>query len=84
MHERKKRQRKRLRFKLKNITGILEFCRDESLGSKQTTIYIMELQVSIKCYLEKVCIKTEEKEKRKKMLLDSRQPFMNRLGNNCF
>jgi len=54
---------------LKNITGILEFCRDESLDSKQTTIYIMELQVSIKRYLEKVCIKTEEKEKRKKCYL---------------
>jgi hypothetical protein len=33
---------------MKNVTGILEFCRDESLGSEQTTISVMELQESIK------------------------------------
>jgi len=60
---------KRLRFKVKNITGILEFCRDESLGSEQTTLSIMEPEVSINCYMAKACLKKQKTKKKKKCYL---------------
>jgi len=59
----------RLLFNVKNVTGILEFCRDESLGSKQTTISIMELQVSINCYIARACLKKQKMKKKKKCYL---------------
>jgi len=59
----------RLLFNVKNVTGILEFCRDKSLGSKQITISIMELQVSINYYIARACLKKQKMKKKKKCYL---------------
>jgi len=79
VYEQKKVTKNRLLFSVKNVTGILEFCRDESLGSEQTTISVMELQVSTNCYIAKACLKKTKDKEKEKMLLDNRQPFMNRV-----
>ena len=49
--------------------------------SEQTTTDVKELQASINHYTAKGCLKNTKDEKRENILLDSRQPFMNRVCN---
>jgi len=59
----------RLLFNVKNVTGVLEFCRDGSLRSEQTILSIMEPEVSINCYMAIACLKKQKMKKKKKCYL---------------
>jgi hypothetical protein len=62
----------------------MKFCRDERLASEQTTIAVTELQASINHYASKGCLKKQKMKKRENIILDTRQPFMNRMDDLFF
>jgi hypothetical protein len=82
VYERVKNNRQKIAVQSEKRHGQSEvkFCRDERLASEQTTTAVTEPQASINHYKAKGCLKKQKMKKRENILLDSRQPFMNRVG----
>jgi hypothetical protein len=81
VYERKrKRQRNGLLFKVKNVVGNLEICRDTGTEYVQDAESAKEPWSSISWCATKSCVKKRKDKEKLERVLDNRQPFMNGLG----